>query len=149
MYAFRKWLATHHCLSYCIIPFHHFISGNEAHTDETKIRQEDRESRAHARTHARTHTHTVKPVLILLKQETVSGSGICWAICKSAPRSSQKTMPVPHYSVFLRGRMPFLPPNQHCQSTEGRRQRISTEKKDKSTDSQRSCHTCTLFCKQC
>ena len=26
------------------IPFHRFISRNEAHTDETKIRQEDRES---------------------------------------------------------------------------------------------------------
>ena len=26
----------------------------------------------------------VKPIWILLKQETVSGSGISWAICKSA-----------------------------------------------------------------
>ena len=47
-------------------------------------------------------TRKVKPVWILLKQETVSGNGICWAICKSAPRSSQKTMPVPHHSVFYR-----------------------------------------------
>jgi len=31
----------------------------------------------------------VKPILILLKQETVSGSGISWAICKSALRSRQ------------------------------------------------------------
>jgi len=55
----------------------------------------------HARTHARTHTHTrltalcpelpgsagtrkVKPTWILLKQETASGNGISWAICKSA-----------------------------------------------------------------
>ena len=55
-------------------------------------------TRMHARTHARTHTHThtfngyfpglpgwagtrkVKPIWILLKQETVSGSGISWAI---------------------------------------------------------------------
>jgi len=29
----------------------------------------------------------VKPIRILLKQETVSGSGISWAICKSAPSS--------------------------------------------------------------
>ena len=28
-----------------------------------------------------------------LKQETVSGSGISWVICKSAPRSRQITMP--------------------------------------------------------
>jgi len=33
-----------------------------------------------------------------MKQETVSGSGISWAICKSAPRSRQITMPAPHQS---------------------------------------------------
>ena len=47
-------------------------------------------------------TRKVKPVWILLKQETVSGSGISWAICKSAPRSRQITMPAPHSSVFYR-----------------------------------------------
>ena len=47
-------------------------------------------------------TRKVKPIWILLKQETVSGSGICWAICKSAPRSRQITMPAPHHSVFYR-----------------------------------------------
>ena len=55
---------------------------------------------------------------ILLKQETASGSGISWAVCKSAPRSRQRTMPAPYHSVFT-GRMPFLPPNQQRQSTEG------------------------------
>jgi len=30
------------------------------------------------------------------KQETVSGSAISWAICKSAPRSRQITTPAPH-----------------------------------------------------
>ena len=44
----------------------------------------------------------VIPIWILLKQETVSGSGISWAICKSAPRSRQITMPAPHHSVFYR-----------------------------------------------
>jgi len=29
----------------------------------------------------------------------VSGSGIGWAICKSAPRSRQITMPAPHHSL--------------------------------------------------
>jgi len=38
-------------------------------------------------------------VCIVLKQETVSGSGISWAICKSAPRSRQITTPTPHPSV--------------------------------------------------
>jgi len=66
-----------------------------------------------------THTHTcftalfprlpgwagprkVKPIWILLKQETVSGSGISWAICKYAPCSRQITMPATHHSVFYR-----------------------------------------------
>jgi len=70
-------------------------------------------------TNMNTHTHTyrlmalspglpgwagtskVKPIWILLKQETVSGSGISWAICKSAPRSRQITTPTPHRSVFF------------------------------------------------
>jgi len=43
-----------------------------------------------------------KPIWISLKQETVSGSGIRWAICKSAPSSSQITTPVPHHSIFHR-----------------------------------------------
>ena len=47
-------------------------------------------------------TRKVKPIWILLKQETVSGSGISWAICKSAPCSKQITMPAPHRSVFYR-----------------------------------------------
>ena len=65
----------------------------------------------------RAGTRKVKPIWILLKQETVSGNGISWATCKYVPRSSQITMPAPHHSVF-RGQMPFLPPNQQCQSTE-------------------------------
>jgi len=32
----------------------------------------------------------------------VSGSGISWAACKSAPRSRQITTPAPHHSVFYR-----------------------------------------------
>ena len=69
--------------------------------------------------HTHTHTHTrltarcpglpgwagtrkVKPIWILLKQETVSGSGISWAVCKSASRSRQITTPAPHRSVFYR-----------------------------------------------
>ena len=57
-------------------------------------------------------TRKVKPIWILLKQETVSGSDISWAICKSAPRSRQITMPAPHHTLFFTGRMPFLPTNQ-------------------------------------
>ena len=77
-------------------------------------------------THTHTHTHLmalcpglpgwactrkVKPISILLKQETVSGSGISWAICKSASRSRQITMPAPHHSVFYRpGALPAAQP---------------------------------------
>jgi len=63
-------------------------------------------------THTHTHIHTrltaffpglpgkagtrkVKPIWILLKQETVSGSGISWAICKYARRSRRITTPAP------------------------------------------------------
>jgi len=44
----------------------------------------------------------------------VSGSGISWAICKSAPRSKQITRPAPHHCFYR-------PPNQQRQSTEGNR----------------------------
>ena len=70
---------------------------------------------AHKTAAAYTHTHTqlmalcpglpgsagirkAKPVWISLKQDTVSGSGISSAICKSAPRSRQITTPAPHHS---------------------------------------------------
>ena len=47
-------------------------------------------------------TRKVKPIWILLKQVTVSGSGISWAICKSAPRSRQTTMRESQHSAFYR-----------------------------------------------
>jgi len=65
-------------------------------------------------------TRKAKPIWILLKQETVSVSGISWAIRKSATRSRQTTTPAPHHSVFT-CRMPFLSPNQQRQSTEGKK----------------------------
>ena len=89
----------------------------------------------HARNcHIGTHTHTrlmalssgllrwagtrnVKPIWLLLKQETVSGSGLSWAICKSAPRSRQITTPAPHHSVFYRpDALPAAQPtaSKHC-----------------------------------
>jgi len=64
-------------------------------------------------------TRKVKQMWILLKQETVSGSGISWAVYKYAPHSRQITVPAPHHSLFT-GRMPFLPPKQQRQSTEGK-----------------------------
>ena len=103
---------------------------------------------AHARTHARTHTHTHththtfngpfsrttqvgryqkgKPNRILLKQETVSASGISWAICKSAPCSRQITTPAPHHSVFYRP--DALPAAQPTASKYWRHWRLVDEK---------------------
>ena len=53
-------------------------------------------------------TRKVKPVWILLKQETVSGSDISWAICKSAPRSRQ---PCQHpTTLFLQAGCPSCRP---------------------------------------
>ena len=87
---------------------------------------------AAAAPHTHTHTHSalcpalprwagtrkVKPIWILLKQETVSGSGISWAICKTAPCTRQISMPAPHHSDFYRpDALPAT--NQQHQSTEG------------------------------
>ena len=63
-------------------------------------------------------TRKVKPIWILLKQDTVSGSGISWAIWKSAICSRHNHASTPT-TQFCTGQMPFLPPNQQHQSTEG------------------------------
>jgi len=52
-----------------------------------------------------------------LEQEIVSGNGISWAICRSAPRPRLITMPESHHSVF--NRLDALPAAQQRQSTEG------------------------------
>ena len=86
----------------------------------------------HAHMHARMHTHpfygpqlcpglpkwaSTRTSLDLLRQETVSGSGVSWTICKSAPRPRQITCQH-HITQFFTDQMPFLPPNQQHQSTE-------------------------------
>jgi len=44
---------------------------------------------------------TSKPFWMLLKQETMGGSGISWTMCKSfAPHSRHIATPVPHHSIF-------------------------------------------------
>ena len=70
------------------------------------------------RLRGRASTRKVKPIWILLKQETVSGSDISWAICKPAPHSRQITTPTPT-SQFFTVWLLFLPPNQQHQSTQG------------------------------
>jgi len=53
--------------------------------------------------------HSGKTNLDLREQEIVNGSGICWAICKSAC-SKQITMPAPNHSVFLQAGCPSCRP---------------------------------------
>jgi len=62
-------------------------------------------------------TRKVKPgtktSLDLLEQEIVSGSGIRWAICKSAPYPRPITMPAFHHSAFYMPDALLLPSQQH------------------------------------
>ena len=53
-----------------------------------------------------------KLIWTVLNQETVASAG------PYASLHLAITTPAPHHSVFT-GRMPLLPPNQQCQSTEG------------------------------
>ena len=52
--------------------------------------------------------------------ETVSGSGISWAICKSAPLSRQITTPAPHRSVFLQAGCPSCRPTNSVKALKAR-----------------------------
>ena len=61
-------------------------------------------------------TRRAKPIWILLKQETVSGSGISWNICKSAPCSRQITTPTPHHSSFLQAGCPSCHPTNRVKA---------------------------------
>ena len=55
-------------------------------------------------------TRKVKPIWILLEQETMRVSGFSWDICKSAPRCRQITTPAPHHSVLQAGLFPSCCP---------------------------------------
>jgi len=55
-------------------------------------------------------TRKVKPIWILLKQETVSGSGISWAVCKSAPRSRHNHASTPPLSFYRPDALPVAQP---------------------------------------
>ena len=63
-------------------------------------------------------TRKVKPISILLKQESEwqwHQLG-CMQVCTSPQTENHVSTPL---LSFFTGRMPFLPPNQQCQSTEG------------------------------
>ena len=70
-----------------------------------------RQTQTQTQTHTHTHTHT--------HRQTVSGSGISWAICVSTSLQTDNHTGTSPLSFFT-GWMPFLPPNQQRQSTEGK-----------------------------
>ena len=91
-------------------------------------------------------TRKVKPIWILLEQDTVNGSGISWAICKSTHRSRQTTMPAPHHSVFIR---PDALPA--AQPTASKHWRWTSPQNEKTDDSHYQAHnfnwfTCNTTC---
>ena len=106
--------------------------------------------------HTHTHTHPFngpfsgttqvgryqkgKTNLDLLKQETVSGSGISWAICKSAPNSRQITMPAPHHSSFLQAGCPSCCPTNSVKALNANVIAL------KYARSQQQIYSSTLFC---
>jgi len=109
------------------VPWHDRVSLTVQHNRQ-KHSEMKKHTHTHTHTHTRTRTHTrlmalcpglpgwagtrkVKPIWILLKQATVSGSGISWAVWKSAPRTRQVTIPGKKTQVFYRPDA-FLPPNQ-------------------------------------
>jgi len=69
-----------------------------------------------------------------------SGSGISWAICKSAPRSRQTTTPAPHHSVFYR---PDAIPA--AQPTASMHWRLGNEKQESFVMSKLSTKMCALL----
>ena len=51
----------------------------------------------------------------------MSGNGISWDICKSAPRSRQITTPAPHHSVFLHTGCPSCCPTNSVKALKARK----------------------------
>jgi len=86
-----------------------FLKYTQTATCCTKLQQQHPFNGPLSRTPRVSQYQERKTNLDLPKQETVSGSGISWAVCKSAPRSRQINMPAPHHSVFYRG-CPFCRP---------------------------------------
>ena len=70
----------------------------------------------------------------------MSGSGISWAICKSAPRSRPITTPAPHHSVFLQAGCPSCHPTNSVKALKGN-MTVSGEVKGSTTVS--GDHPCT------
>ena len=95
------------------IPQYQMISMDHATDDKVLKAWVSYILRAHTHTHTRltalfpglpgwAGTRKVKPIWILLKQETVSGGGIIWAYASLHLAPDRITTPAPHHSVFYR-----------------------------------------------
>ena len=62
-----------------------------------------------------------KPFWILLSKRWCGGSGISWTTCKSFAPHYRQIPRQYRMTQFFTGRMPFLPPNQQRESTEGKK----------------------------
>ena len=82
-----------------------------------------------------------KPIWILLKKETASGSGISWAVCKSAPCSKQITMPAPHNSVFLQARRRSSHPSNSVKALKTKHCALQTAE----TEQNKCCNKCLFY----
>jgi len=80
-----------------------------------------------------------------MEQEIVSGSGISWAICKSAPRPRQITMPAPHHSVYYRHALPAAQPT----ASKHWRQRFNIDKIHENTQNTQNHFMAIVLAKLC
>jgi len=123
-----------HLVNTCVDTMVSVVSGHYATAAETDGTEAD-ENASHTHTFNGPLSRTTRvsryqkgKIWILLKQETVSGSGISWAICKSASRSRRRTTPAPHHSVFYRpDALPAAQPtaSKHCFTPEGTKKQVS------------------------
>ena len=121
--------ASHSCLIYIQTGFTYLVLAYPGYSGKKGCRSSSSSAYMHTNTYLRAicpglprwaGTREVKPIWILLKQETMSGSGISWAICKSAPRSRPITTPAPHHSVFLQARCPSCRPTNSVKALKAR-----------------------------
>jgi len=144
VFAGQTWLVwTHVCFHSALVPERNFTDNwqkqKKKELDALPVTQPT------VSQHWNTHTHTrltalfpglpgwvgtrkVKPIWILLKQQTVSGSGISWAICKSAPHSRQIIMPAPYHSVFLQAGYPSCRPTNSVKALKANITALKQEK---------------------
>ena len=70
----------------------------------------------------------------------MSGNGISWATCNSAPRSRQITTPAPHYSVFLQAGCPSCHPTNSVKALKANKEIVRSLHKNKANWTTQNCN---------